>query len=88
VRDEFDSVIIDGASMLDCWESQQLVASADSVIIVVRTHSTRDRELAETLSLLMRARASIMGLVMNGVRRLDRVAYRLHAPAYTNSPRL
>jgi polysaccharide biosynthesis transport protein len=77
---EFDMIIIDGPSMLDCWESQQLAALTDSVIVVVRGCSTTEKQLGAALSTLLRARANILGLVLNGVRYSDRMAYSFSAP--------
>ena len=72
---EFDLVIVDGPAMLDCWESQQLAALTDGVIVVVKRRSTTEKQLGGALSTLLRARANIMGIVVNEVIPSDRMAY-------------
>jgi capsular exopolysaccharide synthesis family protein len=83
---EFDLVIIDGPALLDCWESQQLAALTDGVIVVVKGRSTTEKQLGDALSTLLRARANIMGLVVNGVSPSDRMAYFLRQAHARENP--
>jgi capsular exopolysaccharide synthesis family protein len=83
---EFDLVIVDGPAMLDCWESQQLAALTDGVIVVVKGRSTTEKQLGGALSTLLRARANIMGLVVNGVSPSDRMAYFLRQAHARENP--
>jgi capsular exopolysaccharide synthesis family protein len=87
VYSDFEMIIIDAPSMLGCPESQQMAALADSVVVVVKARSTTSKELTRTLSALQRARANILGLVINKVTRSDRAAYGFYPSSYADYAR-
>jgi capsular exopolysaccharide synthesis family protein len=65
---EFDLVIVDAPPLLGFAESQQLAGVVDSVILVAKAGETRGKAVANSLTALLRARANILGLVMNAVK--------------------
>src|SRR5439155_17733205 len=84
---EFENIIIDAPSILACPESQQMAGLADSVVVVVKARSTTDKELAGTLSMLWHARANIIGLVMNQMKRSDCSACGFYPSRYADYAR-
>ena len=68
VYSEFDLVIIDGPPLLGVAETSQLASLADGVVLVVRAGSTYSKQVFSAYSALARARANIVGLVMNDVK--------------------
>jgi polysaccharide biosynthesis transport protein len=65
---EFDLVIVDAPPMLGVSETQELASFVDSVILVTRANVTSGKVVSETLACLARARANVIGLVMNQVK--------------------
>ena len=84
---EFEIVIIDAPSLLACPESQQIAAFADGTVVVVKARSTTSNELARTLAGLSRARANIMGIVLNHMKRSDGKAYGYYPSSYVEYAR-
>jgi len=64
---EYDHVILDSAPVLPVADSLSVAPLADSTIIVVRSATTRRKALLRIRSLLRRARARVVGIVVNDV---------------------
>ena len=64
---EYDHVILDSAPVLPVADSLSVAPLADSTIIVVRSATTRRKALLRIRSLLRRARARVIGIVVNDV---------------------
>ncbi len=64
---EYDHVILDSAPVLLVADSLGLALLADSTVIVVRAASTRRKALLRARSLLRRATARVVGIVVNDV---------------------
>ncbi len=63
---EYDLVIVD-APPLGVAESLQLAALADAVLVVAKAGSTSAKHVSSAYTSLARARANVIGLVMNDV---------------------
>jgi len=63
----FDFMFVDAPPLLGFAESHQLARAADSVIVVTNAKRTSGRAVANTLAVLSRARANVLGLVMTHV---------------------
>lgn len=68
--ESFDVVIVDGPP-LDVAESLQLAALADAVLVVAKAGSTSAKHVSSAYTSLARARANVIGLVMNDVADSD-----------------
>ncbi len=64
----FDLVIVDAPPMLGASETQELSHMVDGVLVVTKADSTSARELGDTLTVLTRSRANVLGVVMNEVK--------------------
>jgi capsular exopolysaccharide synthesis family protein len=64
---EFDVILID-APPLGFAESQQLASIVDGVMVVAKSGTTGGKVLAQTFAALFRARANVVGLVLNQVK--------------------
>ena len=64
---EYDHVILDSAPVLPVADSLSVAPLADSTIIVVRSATTRRKALLRIRSLLKRAQARVIGIVVNDV---------------------
>ncbi len=64
---EYDHVILDSAPVLPVADSLSVAPLADSTVIVVRSASTRRKALLRIRSLLRRAQARVIGIVVNDV---------------------
>ena len=64
---EYDHVILDSAPVLPVADSLSVAPLADSTIIVVRSATTRRKALLRIRSLLRRAQARVIGIVVNDV---------------------
>ncbi len=64
----FDLVIVDAPPMLGVSETQELSHMVDGVLVVTKADSTSARALGDTLTVLSRSRANVLGVVMNGVK--------------------
>jgi capsular exopolysaccharide synthesis family protein len=65
---QFDLVIVDCSPMLGVAESQEIAGAVDSVLLVTKASSTTSRNVSQTLEILSRSRAKLLGVVMNQVR--------------------
>jgi capsular exopolysaccharide synthesis family protein len=63
----YDRVIIDSAPILAVADSRPLAASADAVILVVDSRSSRVKAVQRTKDVLLRSNATILGAVLNRV---------------------
>ena len=64
---EYDHVILDSAPVLPVADSLSVAPLCDSTIIVVRSATTRRKALLRIRSLLKRAQARVIGIVVNDV---------------------
>jgi len=73
----FDLVIVDGSPMLGVAESQEIAGAVDSVLLVTKAEATTGKMVSQTLELLSRTRANLLGVVMNQVktRRSEQYGY-------------
>ena len=67
LRSSFDFVLFDTPSVLDVTDTVSLSGFVDGLLVVARCGQTAQHSLARTLTLLRRARARILGVVMNGI---------------------
>ncbi len=67
-RHASDLIIVDGPPLLGVAESQEMAGMVDGVVVLTKAGSTTGRAVAETLASLMRARANVLGVVMNQVK--------------------
>lgn len=65
LRAQFACVVIDLASPADNPFSTRLAAAADGVAVVVASHGTDRGRLSDTVDMLRRAGATLLGVVMN-----------------------
>ena len=63
----FDVVLIDTPSILPVTDTVSLSGGVDAVILVAKCGKTARHSLSRTLSVLRRARARVLGVVMNGI---------------------
>ncbi|MFN4196251.1 MAG: hypothetical protein ACK4HM_10575, partial [Thermosynechococcus sp.] len=69
VQPAFDLVIVDTAPMVQCAETNRLVASVDQALVVVRLGKTRREMFAKALKEYdLGLKNKAMGIVVNGVR--------------------
>ncbi len=64
---QFDLVILDAPPLLGAPESAQLAAIANGVLVVTRAGSSSTRKVTEAYTLLKRARARVVGMVIDDV---------------------
>jgi capsular exopolysaccharide synthesis family protein len=91
VSREFDLVIVDAPPILAASETLELARVADGVLLVTKAAKTGTRLVSKTMSALLRARANVIGLVMNQVKPSHVDAYPCHhlEPCQANAaPRL
>ncbi|KQM15996.1 hypothetical protein ASF83_08845 [Plantibacter sp. Leaf171] len=69
---DYDLVVIDSAPIITVTDSLWLGNMADGMLIVVRERFTRHRHLAKAVSAVEGARAELVGVVLNRVKRGDR----------------
>jgi capsular exopolysaccharide synthesis family protein len=77
---EFDLVILDGPPLLGAPESAQLAAMATAVLMVSRAGFSTKKRVNEAYSLLKRARARIVGMVIDDVPEGDVAHYSPRKP--------
>ena len=65
--EQFDLVILDGPPLLGAPEAAQLAALANGVLVVTRAGCSTTKKVNEAYALLKRARARIVGMVMDDV---------------------
>jgi succinoglycan biosynthesis transport protein ExoP len=68
-REEYDHIIVDTPPVLPFADALVLAASADGVILVVRSGVTRAKALLRAREVLERSGANILGFVMNAARK-------------------
>lgn len=68
LREKFDYVIIDSAPLLASSDSMILSTLVDGVVLVARAGDTSREMVATAFRQVRRARANVMGLVLNQVR--------------------
>jgi capsular exopolysaccharide synthesis family protein len=83
VREEFDLVLIKAPPVLTAAESVPLAGSADAVLVMARAQFTSSKDITAAYSLLRRARANVLGLVVNDVKGL--MSPKLHTPSVVAS---
>jgi succinoglycan biosynthesis transport protein ExoP len=67
----FDLVIVDAPAILGASESLQMAGAVDGVLLLTKAGATTEQDVSEVLSNLSRARANVLGLVMNQIQRPD-----------------
>jgi polysaccharide export outer membrane protein len=67
IREAFDFVLIDTPSILDVTDTVSLSSSVDGLLVVARCGKTAQHSLTRTLSVLRRAKACVLGVVVNGM---------------------
>lgn len=66
-RTEYDHVVIDTAPILFFADTMPLAARADGVLLVVLAGRSRRKAMVRALDLLSRAKARVLGVIVNGV---------------------
>jgi polysaccharide biosynthesis transport protein len=66
-RTEYDHVIVDTTPLLFFADTMPLAAKADGVLLVVLAGRSRRKAMVRTLDLLSRAKAHVLGMIVNGV---------------------
>jgi capsular exopolysaccharide synthesis family protein len=66
-RQQFDHIVLDTPPALSVTDPVALSVMADSVILVIRSGSTRREALRRTRDLLLRVNAKVTGVVVNAV---------------------
>jgi capsular exopolysaccharide synthesis family protein len=64
-RNEFDVVVLDTPPMLTTNDAVDLLAAADSVLLVLRAGQTRTTPAERVANLLARYQANVLGIVLN-----------------------
>ncbi|MBV9266643.1 MAG: polysaccharide biosynthesis tyrosine autokinase [Acidobacteria bacterium] len=68
---DFDLVIVDAPPVLAASEAQELAGVADGVLLLTKAGETDAKEVTDAISVLSRARANVVGLVLNQVKSQD-----------------
>lgn len=74
-RSEFDLVVLDTPPILATNDASDLLAVADSVVLVLRSGQTRKGPARRVASMLARYRADVLGVVLNGCNRREMDSY-------------
>ncbi len=85
LRQEFRYVVIDSAPLLVCADTTILSTLADGVLLVARAGETPRDAVSAALRQLRRARASVLGLVLNQVRPSFQPGYGSYYGSYYRS---
>lgn len=67
LRNRYDMVVLDCPPLLPVADTLNLLAVADGVVLIANERSTSIKVIQRALSLLQRANASVLGLVINRV---------------------
>jgi succinoglycan biosynthesis transport protein ExoP len=67
LKETFDIVLIDTPSILSVSDTVSLSAIVDGVVVVAKCGETEQHSLTRTLSVLRRAGARVLGIVLNGI---------------------
>ncbi len=65
---DFDLIIVDAPPVLAAAEAQELAAVADAVLLLTKATETGAKQVSDAISVLSRARANVVGLVLNQVK--------------------
>lgn len=63
--EQFDYVLVDGPPLLLATDAQVLSGLVDGVVLVVKSASTKKEQVLKAKDLLVKANASILGVVLN-----------------------
>jgi polysaccharide biosynthesis transport protein len=66
-RKQYDHVVLDTTPILFFADAMPLAAKADGVLVVVRAGRSRRKAMMRTIDLLVRAKAYVLGVIVNGV---------------------
>ena len=75
VSRDFDLVILDGPPVHGASETQEIAGLADAVLVVTKSSGTSGKIVSSALDILLRARARVIGLVMNQSLAKDESTY-------------
>lgn len=75
LREEFDYIILDTPPVLLVTDSQILSTKADGTILVVKSEKTKKTEVKDSIELLKKVNANIIGTVLNGVNSKENKHY-------------
>jgi capsular exopolysaccharide synthesis family protein len=75
VSRDFDLIFVDGPPMNGAAEAQEISTMVDGVIVVAKSTGTQGKLISNALTALSRARANVLGLVINQVRGEDSASY-------------
>ena len=89
---DFDLVIVDAPPVLTASEAQELAGVADGVLLLTKAAETGAKQVSDAMSALSRARANVVGLVLNQVKSNEvadsRASYHLDATESFMLPQL
>jgi len=86
-RARFDVVVIDSPPVLAVSDPLWLAPVVDGILVVARHRFTKRQALRRTLDELESTRTRILGIVLNGVKRVDSSPYHDNAYAVSQSSR-
>ena len=66
-RGEYDHIVVDTSPILFFADTMPLAARADGVLLVVLAGQSRRKAMVRTLEVLYRAKAHVLGVIVNGV---------------------
>lgn len=66
LRESYAFILIDTPPLLSVTDAAVLVAASDGVVLVVRSGNAPRRAIIRTASILVRSRARVLGVVLNG----------------------
>lgn len=66
-RKQYDHVVLDTTPILFFADAMPLAVKADGVLVVVRAGRSRRKAMMRTIDLLARAKARVLGVIVNGV---------------------
>jgi capsular exopolysaccharide synthesis family protein len=75
VSRDFDLIFVDSPPMNGAAEAQEISTMVDGVIVVAKSTGTQGKLISTALTALSRARANVLGLVINQVRGEDSANY-------------
>ncbi len=74
-RDDYDIVVLDTPPILTTNDAADLLAAADTVVLVLRSGQTRTGPARRVVGLLNRYRADVLGVVLNSCDRSEMDPY-------------
>lgn len=77
-RGRFDMVLLDTPPMLTTNDTTDLLAAADTVVLVLRAGQTRSGQAERAANVLLRYRADVLGIVLNASNSNDMDPYYDH----------